>query len=188
MSSLTIFTVKQTLVMKIRPVIRAICCLLLISCSDDKSTSESLVTEKANQKNVITAKAIENFEYTDYVLSSNAEDVVADWEKYQELALQIGYLKKADFSFFTSEKLILKTFFQDFRTNIPDQLVTNTIESRMVIIETMLLKLNENLTIDNIDISIKLSGIKDVLEAFSNLNYQINRKVEFDVYDKIKPE
>ena len=49
-------------------------------------------------------------------------------------------------------------------------------------------KLNENLTIDNIDRRVKLLGIKDVLESFSNLNYQINKKIEFDVYDKIKPE
>ncbi|WP_296386623.1 hypothetical protein, partial [Winogradskyella sp.] len=134
------------------------------------------------------AKAIENFDYTDYVLSENAEKVVANWEKYQEFAIQISYLKKADLSFFNGDKILLKTFIKEFKVGIPDTLQTNPIVSRQVIIETKLLKLNENLTIDNIDGKTKLLGVKDVLIAFSDLNYQINKKLERDIYDKIEPE
>ena len=159
-----------------------------MSCGDDKSISETSVIETTNQKNSITAKAIENFEYTDYALSSNAEKELANWEKYQELAIQINYLKKADLSFFNGDKELLKTFLVKLKATMPEQLRTNPVISRGVIIETTLLKLNENLTIDNIDLRVKLSGIKDVLESFSNLNYQINKKIEFDIYDKIKPE
>ncbi len=161
---------------------------MLISCGNNKSTQGSVDAKTTNQKGAITAKAIENFNYTDYVLSENAGKVVVNWEKYQELAIQISYLKKADLSFFNGDKALLKTFIKEFKEGIPDQLRTNPIVSRSVIIETKLLKLNENLTIDNIDRRVKLLGIKDVLESFSNLNYQINKKIEFDVYDKIKPE
>jgi hypothetical protein len=159
-----------------------------MSCGDDKSISEISVTETTNQKNSITAKAIENFKYLDYALSTNAEKEIANWEKYKELAIQINYLKKADLSFFHGDKDLLKTFIVKFKATIPEELQTSPVVSRSVIIETMLLKLNENLNIDNIDLRLKLSGIKDVLESFSNLNYQINKKIEFDVYDKIKPE
>ncbi len=141
-----------------------------------------------DQKIVITSKAIENFDYTDYALSAEADKAIADWEEYQELAIQINYLKKADLSFFNGEKKLLKTFIGEFRANIPDQLRSNPIVSRTVIIETTLLKLNENLTITNIEEQVKLLGIKEVLESFSNLNYQINKKLERDIYDKIEKE
>jgi 4-hydroxy-3-methylbut-2-en-1-yl diphosphate synthase IspG/GcpE len=174
--------------MKTGGIVLTICCLILMSCGDDKSTTETSATEITNQKNTITAKAIENFEYTDYALSSKADKATVNWKKYQELAIQISYLKKADLSFFNGDKQLLKTFIGEFRGTLPKQLRTNPVLSRSVIIETTLLKLNENLTIDNIDIRVKLRSIKDVLESFSNLNYQINKKVEFDIYDKIMPE
>jgi hypothetical protein len=174
--------------MKTGRVVLTIFCIILMSCGGDKSTTEISTTEFTNQKNTITAKAIEDFEYTDYALSSKAESVIGNWEKYQELAIQISYLKKADLSFFNSEKKLLKTAIKDFKVTIPDQLRTNPILSRIVIIETTVLKLNENLSIDNIDGRAKLISVKEVLESFSNLNYQINKKLEFDVYDNIKSE
>ena len=82
----------------------------------------------------------------------------------------------------------LKKFITEFKASIPKEFLTNPIVSRTVILETMLLKLNENLTLDNIDDRDKLLSVKEVLIAFSNLNYQINKKLERDVYDKIEPE
>ena len=174
--------------MKIGCIVLTSCCLILISCNDDKSITETSATETTNQKNAITTKAIENFKYTDYALSNNAEKVTANWEQYQELAIQISYLKKADLSFFNGDKQLLKTAINEFVATVPEELRTNPILSRTIIIETTLLKLNENLTIDNIDGRSKLMGVRDVLESFSNLNYQINKKLERDMYDKIKPE
>ena len=174
--------------MKTSFVVLNILCLVLMSCGDDKSTIIDTDIETKDQKIVITAKAIENFDYTDYALSADADKVIVDWEKYQELAIQINYLKKADLSFFNSEKGVLKTFIGEFRATIPEQIRSNPIVSRTVIIETTLLKLNENLTIDNIDEQDKLLSVKELLESFSNLNYQINKKLERDIYDKIEKE
>ena len=71
---------------------------------------------------------------------------------------------------------------------MPSQFRTNPIISRNAIIETELLKLNENLTIDNISRDEKLLNIKALFISFSNLNYQINKKLEDDFYSKIQPE
>ena len=161
---------------------------MLMSCGDDKSSTEVLDSGKTNQKPIITAKAIENLDYTDYALSAESEEALANWEKYQELAIQISYLKKADLSFFNGEKDVLKKFISELSAATPEQFLTNPILSRTVILETSLLKLNENLTLNNIDEPTKLLNIKDVLIAFSNLNYQINKKLERDLYDKIQPE
>ncbi|MBV7270685.1 hypothetical protein [Winogradskyella luteola] len=174
--------------MKIGLILLSICFLMLISCGTDNAKEDKAEAETTNQKTVITAKAIENFNYTDYVLSSGAEKAVANWEKYQELAIQINYLKKADLSFFNGDKDLLRTFIEEFKLALPTNFKTNPIISRMAIIETSLYRLNENLTLDNIDDNLKLESVKEVLIAFSNLNYQINKKLERDKYNKIKAE
>ena len=174
--------------MKIRAVVLTVFCLVLIGCDGDKSTTNIAGAQTINQKYAITTKAIENFKYTDYALSSAAEKATANWEKYQELASQINYLKKADLSFFNGDRQLLKTTIDTFTAKVPEQLQTNPIISRVVVVETTLLKLNENLRLDNIDEHAKLMSVKAVLESFSNLNYQINKKLEFDIYDKIKAE
>ena len=163
-------------------------CFMLMSCGDDKSTTEVTESENTNQKTTITAKVIENFDYTDYALSTEGEAALSSWEKYQELAIQISYLKKSDLSFFNGDKDVLKKFIGEFRISTPKQFLTNPIISRTVILETTLLKLNENLTLETIDGRVKLISVKEVLIAFSNLNYQINKKLERDIYDKIEPE
>ena len=175
--------------MKFTSVILFLCCIIVMSCGDAKnSRSDVAATEKAEQNARITAKTIENIDYKDYALSPESEKAIVTWEKYHELAMQISYLKKADFSFFNGDKEILKKFIDEFKAQMPDELRTNPTMSRNAIIETALLKLNENLTLDNIDRSDKILGIKDVFVAFSNLNYQINKKLERDFYDKIQPE
>lgn len=162
--------------------------VMLISCGDNQASTETSNSDNENNKTKITAKAIENFDYSDYALSSNAEGIVENWEKYQELAIQVDYLKKADLSFFNGDKELLKKFITDLKAKIPDTLQTNPIISRTVIIETSLLRLNENLTLDNIDAELKLESVKEVIVSFSNLNYQINKKLINDKYAKIKSE
>lgn len=173
--------------MKIISIILCLC--LVMSCGGDKNESSAVDTsEKADENAKISAKTIENIDYEDYALSPESEKLVKTWEKHQELATQISYLKKADFSFFNGDKEILKIFIKEFKAQMPDELRTNPTMSRNAVIETALLKLNENLTIDNIERKDKILGIKAVFVAFSNLNYQINKKLERDFYDKIQPE
>ncbi|APY08585.1 hypothetical protein BWZ20_09850 [Winogradskyella sp. J14-2] len=165
-----------------------LCFILFINCGDDKGSEKTNTEQNTNQQPVITAKVIEGFKYKDYALSPRAENAVADWEKYKELDIQINYLKKADLSFFNGDKELLKKFIEEFKAQMPDTLKTNPIISRGAIIETTLLRLNESLTLNNIENQLKLESIKEVLVAFSNLNYQVNKKLERDLYEKIKSE
>ena len=174
--------------MRIGLILLNLCFLLLTNCGKDKSSSDQNAQESNIEQTLITAKVIEEFDYTDYVLSSRGEKMVEHWERYKELAIQIDYLKKADLSFFNGDKEVLKKFIEEFKAQIPGILKTNPIISRAVIIETTLLRLNENLTLDNIDNQLKLESVKEVLVAFSNLNYQINKKLERDLYEKIESE
>ncbi|WP_439151091.1 hypothetical protein [Winogradskyella sp.] len=174
--------------MKIGFVLLNICFVLLISCGEDKGLQVNNDKKSAAKQTIINAKEIENFIYTDYALSPEGEDAVSQWEKYRELAIQITYLKKADLSFFNGDIELLKTFVTELKAGIPDQLQTNSINSRVLVVENTLLKLHDDLTLSNIDVKKKRLSIRDVLVAFSNLNLQINRKIEFDIYNEIKPE
>lgn len=174
--------------MKIRFFAFSIATLLLLCCSDKKLATKDVEIKKSEQTTKLTTKAIENLDYTDYALSPESEMAIANWEKYQELAIQIGYLKKADLSFFNGDKEELRKFIIQFKASTPKELLTNAIVSRTLILETTLFILNEDLNLSTKDDSAKLLSIKEVLIAFSNLNYQINKKLERDLYDQIQPE
>lgn len=175
--------------MKITTILLILCGFMITSCDDDKTiTTKIEASEKTNLDKKITAKTIESIDYKDYALSPEAQEVVIPWTQYQELSKQIGFLKKGDFSFFNEDVSELQEFINGFKASLPNKFRTNPITSRNAIIETALLKLNEYLTLDNIERKDKLLGIKEVFVAFSNLNYQINKKLERDMYNDIQPE
>jgi len=175
--------------MKIRFVILFLSFILVTNCDDDtKNNTEVETTPTTNQDAKITAKTIESIQYKDFVLSSEAEDAIVTWEKYHELATQLSYLKRGDFSFFNGDIEVLKKFIKEYDAQIPEVFSTNPILSRNTIIETELLKLNESLTLDNIERSEKIENIKGLFIAFSNLNDMMNKKLERDIYSKIVPE
>lgn len=174
--------------MKINSIFLSIICSILISCGNDTNIVVKDIVESQDTKPAITTQTIEKLKYLDYALSNDAEKAVSEWDKYQELAIQIKYLKKADLSFFNGDEALLKAFIKAFKADLPDVLQTNPIESRIVVLETKLLKLHDDLTLSNIDTSVQLTSIKDVFIAFSNFNFQVNKKLEFDVYKQILAE
>lgn len=162
---------------------------LLFSCGNNNSDTPSNTENNTDtQVSKITEKAIEALKYDDYVLSSDAEQIVVDWLNYQELTTQIGFLKKLDFSFFRNETSVTKEFLTELKTTIPETIDTNPINARLTVVETTLLRLKNNLSIDNLPIEEKLESIKAFLEAVSHLNYLINKKLEFDKTDIERPE
>ena len=90
--------------MKVKYILGLLALIFIVSCGD--KTSETLETGEAGikqEKKKISAKAIENFKYNDYILSDDAKREVSDWSKFQELETQISFLKTADITFFTTE-------------------------------------------------------------------------------------
>ncbi|SHG75018.1 hypothetical protein [Winogradskyella jejuensis] len=175
--------------MKTKYIIPILALTLLASCGD-KAQNNSDIAEEASSKErkEISAKAIENFKYNDYILSGDAEKEVQDWSRFKELETQVSYLKKADITFFTSEKDTLKAFLDSLKVSIPQSINTKPVNARITALETKLLKLNNDLTLDNYSVENKLSSIKDLLIANSNLIFVINKKLEFDKNDVGRPE
>lgn len=163
-------------------------CLIIMGCGEKDQSESGDQSQKVENKSELHSSAIKDLKFTDYALSSEAEEVIVNWEKYKELAIQIEYLKEGDMSFFNGEESVLIDFLKAFTAQIPEDLETEPILSRVALVETMILKLNEDLSLSNMDSNKKLDSILEVLVSFSNLNLQIDKKLERDFYDRIEVE
>jgi hypothetical protein len=156
----------------------------VFSCEETTDTSKNQTTKNTAE---ITGSDIKNLKYTDYILGNDGNKLLINWNKFQELNIQMGYLKQGDLSFFKNEQAEVKALFDSLKTTIPDTINTKPIVSRFAVLETTSLKLQDNLNMDNIEKATKLASVKEVLVAFGNLNLQINKKLEFDANQFFKP-
>ncbi|MGM5469257.1 hypothetical protein ACS386_03185 [Flavobacteriaceae bacterium LMO-SS05] len=154
--------------------------IINLGCNNAPNSNLEVTVEASEDLNTIAPKDIESFRFNDYTLSNDSKKALENWQKYQELNEQIDYIYKADFSFFSSEKKVMITFINDFKREMPETIKTTPIVSRISVLETMLLKLNSTLKLDNVDKATRLGTIKELLIAMSNLNLQINKKFELE--------
>ena len=156
--------------------------LILVSfgCNNTTKQQPDIIEEVSENIKNITQNDIKSLKFDDFTLSEDSKKALEDWQKYQELNEQIGYVNQADFSFFNGEKSILKTFINDFKTEMPESIKTAPIQSRITVLETKILKLNSTLKLDNINKTEQLKAVKELLIAMANLNLQINKKFELE--------
>ncbi|MCB0446011.1 MAG: hypothetical protein KDD03_00580 [Gelidibacter sp.] len=161
--------------------------LMVFGCNSKPQSTTTVDDAKEKEANKITAKDIEKLKYTDYILSLDSQNAVNNWLKYQELSTQMDLLKKANLSFFKEEKKVMETFIKDFKAELPESTKTPTINARITVLETALLKLHSTAKLINVDKKVLLKDIKDLLIAFANLNLQINKKFELEAQEIDKP-
>lgn len=166
--------------MRYYPFYFLMCFFVSMGCVNSTTQKNDKATEESENRNDITLKDIESLRFDDYALSDDSEEALENWQKYHELNEQINFLRQAELSFFIGEKTLLKTFMNDLKTEMPESIKTAPILSRITVLETMLLKLNSTLKLDNIDKPTRLSALKEFFVAMSNLNLQINKKFELD--------
>ena len=175
--------------MLLKPLFLSLLCLFIFGCKENETTiAQQEKTENEVVISEISKKDIQSLKFTDYRLSNAAMAMVSSWQKYQELSTQLEYLNKADLTFYSGDVTLIATFLNDFKAEIPSALATNEIHARITVLETKMLKLNSLLVLDNISKNEKLQAIKELLVAHSNLNLQINKKLEFDTNNISKPQ
>nr|WP_321229557.1 hypothetical protein [uncultured Psychroserpens sp.] len=160
----------------------------MTSCKSDKVSEVILETQEQIDAKTISQKDIESIRYDEFGLSSDSQKAVNDWQKFQELNIQIDLLKNGDLAYFSGDPLIIKTFLQELRTEIPKQLRTNEVSARITALDTKTQKLNSLLRLANIDKQEKLNAIREFFVTTSNLNLQINKKFEFEKNNVLKPQ
>ena len=160
--------------------------IVLFSCKKNEEHS-TLDVEKSKESEEITAKDISKIRYTDYILDSRTEDVAVNWVEYNQLQDVITKVKKGDLSFFNDNKKEIKELLNNLKQNIPNQVNTAAILARIAAFETKLYKLE---SLSNLATTTKpelISVIKEFFVAFSNLNLQMNKKLEADTIIIEKP-
>ncbi|WP_445733054.1 hypothetical protein [Mariniflexile sp.] len=153
--------------------------LMLFSCKKDQENTD-LIAKKGTDSREITAKDISEFRYTDYILDDRTEETIANWNEYKQLQEVVDNVKKGDLSFFDNNKKEVRELLVNLKKNIPPQVNTSAIYARLTALETKLYKLE---SLSNLSTTSKpeLIGIlKESLVAFSNLNLQMNKKLEGD--------
>jgi len=166
------------------------CSLLLgLNLQCKKNIDENPIDKNitAPQSLSITVKDFEQIQYTEYALSDLAEAKAKNWLKFQNLGTHIEQLKKGDFYFFKEDKAILKGFMTDLIKETPTTLYSSAIIVRLSVVETTAYKLEEVSNIKTISKQVLLKSIADILIAYNNLVFQINKKVEKDSRSIEKP-
>lgn len=152
--------------------------LCLLICLGCKSDPQPVETTKQAKAYVLKTEDIENLDYTDFVLSDASQKAVIDWPKFQDLQTHIELLKKADLTFFKTEKKIMEEFIVEIKNEQPENVKTPAIRSRITVLETNLLHLQDLANLDNIKKNELLSAVEELLIADANLKLQINKKFE----------
>lgn len=153
--------------------------ILLSACKDKQETNKTNAIEQ-NDNQGISEKTIENLDYIDYALDGKAENVIQDWTEYFQIEDVINNIKTGDLSFFDDNEKAIKLLLKEVKANIPEEAKTNSIEARLLVVETKLSKLESLSNLSSTSTEELLKTIEEFLIAFSNLNLQINKKVEFD--------
>ena len=153
--------------------------VIFFSCKKPSGNSELNIT-KTTDSQEITEKDISKLRYTDYILDSRTEDVIVNWIEYTQLQDVINNIRKGDLSFFNNNKKEIKELLNNLKHTIPTEVNTPSIIARITALETKLLKLE---SLSNLSTTSKpelIATIKEFLVAFSNLNLQMNKKLEAD--------
>ena len=161
---------------------------MLTSCKD--STQKAIQdsnndNKKSNQ--IITQTDIAKLKYIDFRLDTKAEKLIETWDAYNQLQELIKNVKLADFSGLKENNKVLKTLIKDLNKKSPSSLKSPSISARIMVLETKLFKLESLVNLSNINKKELGATIKELLLAFSNLNFQINKKLEKDSQNIEKP-
>lgn len=154
-----------------------LCVLIFIGCKSDPQPVEN-ASDNQEKSYTINAEDIEKLEYIDYILSPDSAEAIIDWQNYQELQTQIAQLKTGNLSFFRVEEEIMQQFISEIKIQQPPIVTTPAIRSRMTVLETNLLRLQDLSNLDNIKKNDVLAAIEELFVADANLKLQMNKKFE----------
>ncbi|MDO5978556.1 hypothetical protein [Flavivirga spongiicola] len=173
--------------MRIKTLVILSLLVIFFSCKKDQESNTGDNTGDIENKE-ITAKDISKIDYIEFALDLKAENAIKDWQQYYELQDVIINIKEGDLSFFNDNNDAIKTLLKELKVNIPKEIKAPSILARIIALETKLYKLESLSNLSTTSKKELIANIKDFLVAFSSLNLQINKKIEFDTRKIEKPE
>lgn len=173
--------------MYIKPLFVLSFLILFSSCKKTQEDATIKDQTEQNKSQEITEQDISKLKYVEYILDSKTLDIVQDWSEYVQLEEVIKNVKKADLTYFNDNEKAIQLQLKELKQNIPDNLKSESILSRLLVLETKLLKLESLSNLTTTSKEELLENIKEFLVSFSNLSFQMNKKVEFDNRSIEKP-
>lgn len=158
----------------------------LIGCAKNKEQQPEVDVVKQDISK-IEKTDLNNLDYIEYILDETVKTNISGWLKYDELLEKVNELKNADLGYFKSDKEVVETLVEELATTIPENINTDAINARVLVVQNMYYKLNSTVNLSTSNKSELKKSIVDLFEAFSNLNFQINKKFERDSRNLIKP-
>ncbi len=161
--------------------------ILISSCKKTEEEENSPINTIEITSQELSEKDISKLDYLDFALDEKTEQVIENWGEYYQIQDIVTNVKEGDLNFF-KEKETIKTLLTDLKKNIPELVNTSATLARLQVLETKIYKLESlsNLSTTNKD-ALK-SSIKEFLVSFSNLNFQMNKKLEKDSNNIQKPQ
>ncbi len=161
--------------------------LVFLSSCKDAQEQQNTETVETNENQNLTEQDIAKIKYTDYILDEQAENLIKSSSEYAQLQELITSIKLGDLSFFETSEENQKDLFKNLRQTLPSGLNTESVLARVLVLET---KFHQLESLSNLSTTTKvelLETVKEFLVAFSNLNLQMNKKMEFDSRTIEKP-
>ena len=149
-----------------------------------KVTDDALVMVDSLE---LSSKDIKKINYQDIALDAKTNAIIADWQAYLTVANGIQSITTPDFTFFNADVDLFNSTIRDLEETIPEAINTQPIKARVLVLKTMLLKFQEIESLEASTKKEKLLAIRQVFFAQSNLNLQINKKVEKENQTIVKP-
>lgn len=153
--------------------------VLFFSCNKKQENNE-LTVVKVDDSLLIKEKDIAKLKYTDYILDDRTENVISTWVEYNKIQDVVNEVKKGDLTFFKGDSKIIQDLLKNLKQTIPLEVKTESILSRITVLETKIYKLESLLKLSTTNKPEILELTIEFLIAFSNLNLQMNKKLEGD--------
>lgn len=161
--------------------------LVIVTSCVKKSSNQVQILEDASDTLKTVKVDISKLNYKEFVLDSKAEKEISNWWKYNEFSVIIEEFKQGDMSHFDSDFETVETFMKEFTNTIPLMINNESIQARILAVETMYFRMNNVVKMNNASEDQIQKALVGLLEAFSNLNYQINKKFERDFQKISRP-
>ncbi|MDO6761431.1 hypothetical protein Q4566_14560 [Tamlana sp. 2_MG-2023] len=192
-------TIKSTIPISLYPIVLklkmmrtqillALGVFMLFSACKDNQENKTLVETEVDNSGVVSEEDIENLNFTEFTLDQKAQSLVKDWTQYYKLEGIITNLKAGDFSYFQDSEKDLKETFKELKVNTPETAKSPSISARVLVLETKFYKLESLYNLASSSEEELTQSTQELLVAFSNLNLQMNKKVEFDAINIQKPQ
>jgi len=119
------------------------------------------------------------------VLSAEAENEVTSWQYFKEFENDLKRINQGNVRDYRAETERMVSVSDSLLKNIPENLKTNAISSRMRVLNVRVKLLDETLHQPTVKTDVIAENLKEANTAFSNLIIQINERFEKQRIDEM---